>query len=254
MLISGVQFADFDFTFRRRQSEVAELRRLSIRDGFEGQIRDAQARFFVESQLLQIQVQRVVLQRIQNRVSADVGGLDVIGRKLSRNGRDIAFVIRHAAASDDQRMDAQVERRFRRLFRGQRVEHELEIVRLVSRLLVEVRIHAEQLRRRNHDFPFQQRQIVDFRRQSRRFQQLFALLVADVHIVDGDSVEKAQIHAPHAHFRPQFFRQRVRRFRANKLLYRWHAQQYDRRNEQSDDRPQCDVGDFPHFFQNRLQR
>lgn len=84
---------------------------------------------------------------------------------------------------------------------------------------------------------------VDLDRQTGYTQHLLALLVVDVDIVDNQSVDEAQVHTSHLHFRPQLVGKQPGSKRAKTLLHIGNVQKYDDSQVECYDCPDDDADD-----------
>lgn len=185
----------------------------------ETQFVEIKTRLFRQGQSLYVHVERVVSQRLQDNVGTDILHVHVVLVEEPRCGCDVVLVIPDAGTVDDQRIDVQVEWGVASsVFRGQRVEYELEIGLGQRVLSVELRTGTEKLCRGNGYFPFRQGDNVDTCREACYTQHLLLLLVEDEYVVEDDAVEETEIQTPNADLRIQFVGNDLRHFLSEILL------------------------------------
>ena len=83
---------------------------LPARSQTKGQTTDGKSCMFLETQTFNVDIQRVVGQRLQVDMSTDVVHLQMGGIELSAGGCDIELVVGETGVSDDEGVDVQVER------------------------------------------------------------------------------------------------------------------------------------------------
>ena len=93
-----------------------------------------------------MQIDSIISDVVGNDVGREVADADMSRREYSGFRDDIPFVILHRTMSDNQTSDVQIEwRMLGSILGSQRVEHKLEVVLALCRLLIQVGFQTEQL-------------------------------------------------------------------------------------------------------------
>ena len=234
----------------QRGVEVSKNGFFVISREFERQGSEVEPAGVFEREFLDVEINRVGLQRVEYDVRADIFRVDVVQREVCAAAGDVEPVVGQKTVSDNQRSDLQVDRcRGVCIFRSQRVQSELEIRFCRGRLLVKIGSHAEELRRGYGYSASAEEQIVELHGYARRLQHLLVLLVEDADIVDDDSVQKPQIYAPEGHFRAEFPRQCFARLAAHESLHGGDVEQDGQQGVEADGGPQHCIEYVFEFFQ-----
>ena len=138
-----------------------------------------------------MQIDSIISDMVGNDVGREVADADMSRREDSGFRSDIPLVILHCTMSDNQTSDVQVEwRMLGSILGSQRVEHKLEVVLALCRLLIQVGFQTEQLCRCDGNLMVEQRQQTDLCRNSGRIDHAVAFLVVHHHIINDDTVEE----------------------------------------------------------------